>query len=109
MARHFFSGGLMPSADLIDSFSRDLAVEERWLVSGLHYARTAEAWLRNLDSRRERALEVLARGHEIAEARRALARWRLFLLACAELFAFGRGCEWLVAHYRLAPARGSRS
>jgi cyclopropane-fatty-acyl-phospholipid synthase len=109
MARHFFTGGLMPSADLIDAFDRDLAVEERWFVNGRHYARTSEAWLCNLDAARERAFEVLAAAHGPREAARQLRRWRLFFLACAELFAFGGGAEWLVAHYRLAPARGRRS
>ncbi len=109
MARHFFSGGLMPSADLIDAFDRNLRVEARWSLGGVHYARTAEAWLRNLDASREPALEVLARAHGSAEARRALQRWRLFFLACAELFAFRSGREWGVAHYRLVPAERARS
>jgi cyclopropane-fatty-acyl-phospholipid synthase len=103
MARHFFSGGMMPSADLLAGLERDLRVEEGWRVSGLHYARTAEAWLANLDAARERVLPILG-------SERAFGRWRLFFLACRELFAFRGGAEWHVLHARLAPVRrGARS
>jgi cyclopropane-fatty-acyl-phospholipid synthase len=103
MARHFFTGGVMPSADLLPAFAGALDLEERWLVPGTHYARTAEAWLDNLDARRAEALAILERAYG-RDARRWLARWRLFFLACAELFGYRGGEEWLVAHYRFAKA-----
>lgn len=100
MARHFFTGGVMPSADLLPAFAGELALEQRWLLSGLHYWRTAEAWLANLDRERARALEILAGVHGEREAPLWLERWRVFFLACAELFAYRDGAEWGVAHYR---------
>jgi cyclopropane-fatty-acyl-phospholipid synthase len=102
MARHFFTGGVMPSADLLPAFRGELTLEERWLVPGIHYAQTAEAWLANLDARRAEALSVLARAYGTAEAAVWFERWRLFFLACAELFGYRGGREWLVAHYRFA-------
>lgn len=101
LGRHFFTGGMMPSLSLPDEFREDLVVEERWEVPGTHYARTAEAWLANLDRRRAEATAVLARAPGETDARTAFRRWRLFFLACAELFAYRGGNEWLVGHYRL--------
>jgi cyclopropane-fatty-acyl-phospholipid synthase len=108
MARHFFSGGLMPAAGLIDRFRDHLEVEDRWLVGGEHYARTAEAWLRNQDADREAILPILEATYGAADRDRWWHYWRLFFLACAELFAYRGGDEWMVAHYRLRRAARSR-
>lgn len=95
MARNFFTAGQMPSEDLLLEFQRDLELVERWRVPGTHYARTSEAWLERLA---ESADEIERRW-----SRAYLERWRIFFLACAELFAYRGGSEWLVAHYLFAP------
>jgi len=100
MARHFFSGGIMPAADLVLWHADRWRPVDQWLVSGLHYARTCEAWLARLDADRGDVREALGGG---PEAERALHRWRLFFLACAELFRFRGGREWFVQHVLLAP------
>ncbi len=101
MAKHFFTGGIMPAHDLIDRIPGPLEVEESWLVPGTHYARTAEAWIERLDAHRAAALAVLRRELPAGEAKVQLERWRLFFLACAELFGFRDGTEWVVSHHRL--------
>jgi cyclopropane-fatty-acyl-phospholipid synthase len=100
MARHFFTGGLMPSDDLLLQTVRGLRVEDHWVVSGTHYARTLHAWLDRLDRHRDRILARFAEDHGARGARAQLRRWRVFTIACEELFAFGRGNEWHVSHYR---------
>ena len=93
----------MPSDDLILYFPRHLAVEAHWRVDGRHYQKSLEAWLANLDRQRADILAILSEACGAAEAPRALQRWRMFIMACAELFGYRGGQEWLVSHYRLAP------
>lgn len=106
MGKHFFTGGMMPSARLLAELRMPFGVAEEWQVGGEHYARTAEAWLANLD-RNARAVRAIFEQDlgELAAARQ-LRRWRLFFLACAELFGFDSGREWLVEHALLRPKGG---
>jgi cyclopropane-fatty-acyl-phospholipid synthase len=103
MARHFFSGGLMPSQDWLDHFAHDLGVEQRWRVDGRHYEKTSNAWLARLDRKRDRVRALFADTYGPGEADRWLYRWRIFFLACAELFGWHDGEEWGVAHVLLGP------
>lgn len=101
MARHFFTGGMMPCDDLPSLVSERLRVEQQWQVDGTHYARTANDWLHNLDRQRGHLMPVLADTYGASEARIWLNRWRLFFMGCAELFGHRQGREWWVAHQRL--------
>lgn len=101
MGRHFFSGGIMPSFDLVARLAPPgLALEDQWWLDGTHYQRTAAAWRGHLETRREQVMEVL-RGHYGREAETWYHRWRIFFLACEELFGYAGGGEWGVGHYRL--------
>jgi cyclopropane-fatty-acyl-phospholipid synthase len=106
MSRYFFTGGMMPSHDLPAQLESPLKVEQSWEVNGRHYAQTSEHWLENLERSRDSLMPVLERTYGKAEARRWYHRWRLFYLACAELFGYDNGNEWIVSHHRLAK-RGS--
>lgn len=99
MGRHFFTGGLMPSADTLTFFQDDLRLQQRWILDGRHYERTANHWLQAQDQNVEQVLQVLRAAYGTT-AELWLQRWRLFWMACAELFGYAGGSEWLVAHYR---------
>ncbi|MEO5560414.1 MAG: cyclopropane-fatty-acyl-phospholipid synthase family protein [Dokdonella sp.] len=101
MGKYFFTGGLMPAADTLLHFQRDLNIEEQWRLSGTHYEKTANAWLVNQDRHRDEILRVLGDAYG-ADAKLWHQRWRMFWMACAELFGYDHGNEWMVGHYRFA-------
>ena len=102
-AERFFTAGVMPSHDLMLHFADDLAVTQRWAVSGTHYAKTLEAWLERLDANKEEALRILSADSTPRDAKVLLANWRLFLLSTREIWGYHGGDEWIVSHYLLEP------
>jgi len=106
MARHFFTGGLMPSEHLMDEFAGPVRLERRWRVDGTHYEKTALAWLANMDRNKD-AIRPLFESVYGSDAERWFHRWRMFFLACAELFGYDDGEEWFVSHSLWAPQPAS--
>ena len=102
MSRHFFSGGMMPSDDLPLHFQQDLSLERQWRWQGAHYERTSNAWLSNMDDNKSALWPILEDPYGPDQAKKWWMRWRMFFMACAELFAFNNGQEWYVAHYLFA-------
>jgi cyclopropane-fatty-acyl-phospholipid synthase len=99
MSRYFFSGGIMPSADLPLRFGDHLTIDKRWHWSGRHYSKTCEAWLEKMDANKEHIMPVLAECYGTENAGLWWQRWRIFFMACSELFSFNDGSEWYVGHY----------
>jgi len=105
MGRYFFTGGQMPARDLLGEFQDDLSLEKQWDWSGTHYQKTADAWLKNLDEKREEVLSIFEKTYGRAEAKRWLERWRVFFMSCSELFGYKHGSEWGVSHYLFSQKR----
>lgn len=99
MARHFFTGGIMPSDDLLLHFQDDFAIREHWTLNGNHYRKTAEAWLEAMDDNRWAILDIFERTYDAECALKWFVRWRVFFMACAELWGYCKGEGWLVSHY----------
>lgn len=104
MSQYFFSGGMMPSDDLPHYFQQDLRLIQQWRWDGTHYAKTANAWLKNMDQHQADLTPVLQQTYgQDAELWRQ--RWRIFFMACAELFGYNKGQTWWVSHYLFEKTR----
>jgi cyclopropane-fatty-acyl-phospholipid synthase len=99
MARYFFTGGIMPSDNLLLYFQRNVRLLEHWQVPGWHYQLTSEAWLQNMDRHRAELFPLFERTYGDAQALRWWVYWRVFFMSCAELWGYAGGREWLVSHY----------
>jgi len=107
MAKYFFTGGIMPSDDLLLYFQNDLSIREHWQVDGRHYSRTSEHWLQNMDRHRATIEPILAETYGADQVQRWWVYWRVFFMSCAELWGYAGGQEWLVSHYLFAKAASS--
>lgn len=100
MSKYFFTGGMMPSDDLLYHFSDLFIIKNHWQVNGKHYAKTARHWLENMDSHKLE-IQALFKEHYGAEYLKWWSYWRIFFMACEELWAFNNGNTWFVSHYLL--------
>jgi cyclopropane-fatty-acyl-phospholipid synthase len=101
MSKNFFTGGTMPSDDLLLYFANDFAIVDHWRVNGQNYEKTSNGWLDYLDkSWKSGELQpVLADAYGAGKEREWYVNWRLFFLACAELWGYQKGQEWIVSLY----------
>jgi len=107
MSRHFFTGGMMPSDDLPLYFQQHLQLQQHWRWNGCHYRDTANAWLANMDQRRDQVWSLLENVYGQQQTQQWWMRWRMFFMACAELFGYDDGQQWWVSHYLFEkPATG---
>lgn len=100
MSEYFFSGGMMPSLDLAPRVTTDLRLEEQWTLSGEHYRKTSDAWLTNMTQNRARVMAILESTYGTHQTKLWWHRWRIFFMACSELFGYDQGKVWPIGHYR---------
>ena len=106
MSRYFFTGGIMPSDDLLFYFDDDLVREQHWIVNGMHYSKTSEAWLANMDRHKAQIMPLFEKTYGKEQATKWWVYWRIFYMACAELWGFNNGNEWMVSHYLFVKRSG---
>ena len=100
MGRNFFSGGIMPSHQLLLYFQKKINIEESWRFNGSHYEKTSLAWLKKMDKNKEKIITIFEDTYGVENASIWFQRWRIFFMACEVLFGYDRGREWGVSHYR---------
>lgn len=105
MAKYFFTGGVMPSDHLLFYFNDHFKAEKHWRVSGRHYNKTSEAWLANMDKHKDQIMPLFEETYGKDEATRWWVYWRVFFMACAELWGYNKGEEWFVSHYLFAKVK----
>lgn len=104
MSEYFFTGGMMPSDDLPLYFQQHLEIETTWAWDGKHYEKTSNAWLQNMDNNKHEIMQLIKDTYGADNAQTWWMRWRIFFMACAELFSFDNGQEWHVMHYTFSKA-----
>ncbi|MES2628335.1 MAG: cyclopropane-fatty-acyl-phospholipid synthase family protein [Bacteroidota bacterium] len=102
MSRYFFSGGIMPNNHLYYSFNDHIKIDRHWVVNGQHYERTANHWLENMDAHKKELMPLFEQTYGKDKANLWWAYWRIFYMACAELWGYNGGNEWMVCHYQFS-------
>lgn len=99
MSKYFFTGGIMPSDHLLLYFNEHMSIEQHWHVNGIHYSKTSEAWLRNMDKHKKEIIPMFETTYGKEQALKWWVYWRIFYMSCAELWRYNDGNEWMVSHY----------
>ncbi len=100
MTKYFFSGGIMPSNQLLLYFAKNFEILNHWIVNGIHYEKTANAWLKNMDKNKKGILDIFAKVYGEQNKIKWWVNWRVFFMSCAELWGYNEGNEWFVSHYK---------
>ncbi|XP_031487321.1 (S)-coclaurine N-methyltransferase-like [Nymphaea colorata] len=99
ITRYFFTGGTMPSANLLLYFQDHVSIVNHWLVNGKHYAQTSEEWLKRMDANAAEIKPIMESTYGKDSATKWTVYWRTFFISVAELFGYNNGDEWMVAHF----------
>eukprot|EP00871_Galdieria_phlegrea_P001387 jgi/Galph1/2249/GphlegSOOS_G966.1 len=78
-------------------YKESLQVVKQWVMNGKHYAQTSECWLYHMDKNQTEIMKVFYQIYG-KDACHWFQYWRIFWMACAELFGYDNGNEWFVTH-----------
>jgi len=101
LADNFFTGGTMPSDDLLLYFGKHFHCLKHYRVNGQNYEKTSNGWLDYMDKNwnNGKLKSVLTEAYGEGKEYEWYTNWRLFFLSCAELWGYDYGEEWIVSHY----------
>ena len=99
IAKHFFTGGIMPNEKIFSYFQDKLLLMKQWRVNGLHYHKTCEEWLKKHYMSKSEIVSFFNQTYGDNMGLRKWNAWKIFFLSCSEIFRFRKGSEWMVFHY----------
>jgi len=97
MEKYFFSGGSMPNLNIFNDLDHSLTLDKSWFESGYNYHKTLEFWYQNLKFNKKNILNIDFEDKSIS-SKTHYNRWKVFILACSELFKINNGEEYLIGH-----------
>mgnify|MGYP001165414356 CR=1 FL=1 len=100
MEKYFFSGGSMPNLDIFQILDNPFQIEKVWKVSGINYHKTLEFWYANLKANKNDILKIDF--YDDLKQEIHFNRWKVFIIACSELFKLNHGEEFIVGHALLS-------
>ncbi len=99
MSKNFFTGGMMPYKNFYTDIQKNLKAINSWEIDGIHYQKTLDSWLSNLDINKKEIYQNLSHEFPLSKSKILTNRFRVFLLICSELFGYNSGKEWVVMNH----------
>tara|TARA_A100001015_G_scaffold129715_1_gene143910 strand:+ start:486 stop:1535 length:1050 start_codon:yes stop_codon:yes gene_type:complete len=99
IAKHFFTGGIMPNEKIFSYFQTQLLLLKQWRINGIHYHKTCEQWIKRHYLSKNEIVSLFEEYYGKGNGVRKWHAWKIFFLSCSEIFRFKKGSEWMVFHY----------
>ncbi|MEA2071616.1 MAG: class I SAM-dependent methyltransferase, partial [Asgard group archaeon] len=99
MAKYFFTGGTLPTADILFYFAENFTIEHHWRINGKHYEKTLNSWLWKMKKKKQQLLPIIEDVYGSKNKRKWWVYWKVFFIANAAIFGWKKGNHWFVSHY----------
>lgn len=87
------------SSEAMLMFQKYFSIEDHWKISGTHYSKTADNWLKKFDANRCEILPLIEKSYGKKISWITFQRWRHYLLKTREQFAINSGQQWILGQY----------